>query len=130
MSAAYGPSPTNRRPRRTKTEIAAVETAIYTTLQADHPQTLRGLFYQLVSQGVVPKTEVEAYVRDYAARIAANAPLTVKAAKMASEATTKDPDRRDLARVDAAVNACFDSEDYAEGRRAFLEKRKPRFQGR
>jgi enoyl-CoA hydratase len=79
---------------------------------------------------VVPKAEVEAYVRDYAARIAANAPLTVKAAKMAIEATTKDPDRRELGRVDAAVNACFDSEDYKEGRRAFMEKRKPAFQGR
>ena len=79
---------------------------------------------------VVPKAEVEAYVRDYAARIAANAPLTVKAAKMAIEATTKDPERRDLARVEAAVDACFDSEDYKEGRRAFMEKRKPAFQGR
>lgn len=53
---SYGPSHT-RRVRRTKADIDAVEVAIYATLEADHPQTVRGLFYQLVSQGVVPKTE-------------------------------------------------------------------------
>jgi hypothetical protein len=52
----YGPSPIRHR-RLTKADIAIIERAIYTTLSADHPQTLRGLFYQLVGQGVVPKTE-------------------------------------------------------------------------
>jgi hypothetical protein len=52
----YRPSPT-KRARRTKSAIESVESAIYGTLEADHPQTLRGLFYQLVTQGVVPKTE-------------------------------------------------------------------------
>lgn len=52
----YEPSPT-RRARRTKADIEAIENAIHATLKADHSQTLRGLFYQLVGQGVVPKTE-------------------------------------------------------------------------
>jgi enoyl-CoA hydratase/carnithine racemase len=42
----------------------------------------------------------------------------------------RDPSEQDLARVEALVNACFDSEDYAEGRRAFAQKRKPQFRGR
>jgi hypothetical protein len=51
-----GSSPTTPR-RRTREDIERVENAIYATLLRDNPQTLRGLFYQLVSQGIVPKTE-------------------------------------------------------------------------
>jgi hypothetical protein len=46
-----------KRHRRTKAAINALEVAIYITLEADHPQTLRGLFYQLESQGLIPKTD-------------------------------------------------------------------------
>jgi enoyl-CoA hydratase len=61
--------------------------------------------------------------------IAGNAPMTVKAAKAAIDEGTKNPDDRDLDRVAAMVEACFSSEDYKEGRRAFMEKRKPQFRG-
>ena len=58
-----------------------------------------------------------------------NAPLTVAAVKRIAVEILKDPDARDLARCEDMVAACFASDDYKEGRAAFLEKRKPRFRG-
>ena len=78
----------------------------------------------------VPAAELEATTRALAGDIAANAPLTVRAAKRTIDELVRNPQTPDLAALDAAVAACFDSEDYAEGRLAFKEKRKPRFQGR
>lgn len=79
---------------------------------------------------VVPQDDLDAYVRDYAGMIADNAPLTIAAAKVAVGEALKDEQARDLARCDALVHACFESSDYVEGRRAFMEKRKPDFSGR
>lgn len=79
---------------------------------------------------IVPQAELEAYVTDYARTIAGNAPLTVTAIKQIVNEALKDEADRDLAFCDRLVKACFDSEDYAEGRRAFAEKRRPNFKGR
>jgi len=78
---------------------------------------------------VLPAGDLETFVRDYAGMIAANAPLTIRAAKYAIGQAIKDESQRDLARCDELVRVCFVSNDYVEGRRAFMEKRKPEFTG-
>jgi enoyl-CoA hydratase len=79
---------------------------------------------------VVPAAELEDYVKGYADTIGANAPLTIAAVKFIVNETVKDESQRDPARCAAMVKRCFDSQDYVEGRRAFMEKRKPVFAGR
>jgi enoyl-CoA hydratase len=78
---------------------------------------------------VVPDDQVAAYVADYAQKITENAPLTVGSIKTIVGETQKDAAERDLARCAALVDACYASQDYIEGRRAFMEKRKPQFVG-
>lgn len=78
---------------------------------------------------VAPVADLERTTKELAGLIAGNAPLTVKAAKAAIIAATQDPAQRDIAKVDALVAQCFASQDYIEGRRAFMEKRKPQFAG-
>lgn len=79
---------------------------------------------------VVPADQLEAEVNKLTATLANNAPLSLKTNKMTVKAVCRDRSERDMEAIKAAMAACFDSEDYREGRRAFMEKRKPAFQGR
>ena len=78
----------------------------------------------------VPAAELEAFVRKTAEGMAENAPLTLAASKILIEEFVRPSGEPDLAKGLAAIERCALSEDYQEGRKAFMEKRKPRFRGR
>ena len=79
---------------------------------------------------VVADDALEATVMETANTIADNAPLTIRGIKLSTIEALRDPADRDLGRAAEAVAACFASADYADGRAAFMEKRKPKFTGR
>jgi enoyl-CoA hydratase len=97
----------------------------YTARQFDAAEALA---MGLVNR-VLPADGVETYVKDYAETIAGNAPLTVNAVKFIANETVREESKRDPARCAALVKQCFASKDFVEGRRAFMEKRKPAFTG-
>jgi enoyl-CoA hydratase/carnithine racemase len=77
---------------------------------------------------IAPASELEAKAVALAKQIAGNAPLTIKAAKAAISAITTDNSDL-LASAEAYYAAADASADYAEGRKAFAEKRPPVFTG-
>lgn len=79
---------------------------------------------------VVPAADLERTVEDYCATLVDNAPLSIKAHKAIIDEMVKDRELRDFEKTKAVATACFDSHDYKEGRTAFMEKRRPVFQGR
>jgi enoyl-CoA hydratase len=77
---------------------------------------------------VVPADDIESVAAQWVGRIAANAPLTIKAAKVAIRAHIQS-DAAILAEAEKLYAEADASADYAEGRQAFAEKRPPRFTG-
>jgi enoyl-CoA hydratase len=74
--------------------------------------------------------DLPALLEEYTSALAANAPLTVRAGKAITAQILKPSPEVDLDLCQRLIRGCFDSEDYAEGRKAFMEKRKPVFNDR
>ena len=80
--------------------------------------------------GVAADAELDAMVDGITGAIAQNAPLTIALAKASAREIAKPESKQDHKKLEKMAEACFDSEDFKEGRRAFMEKRKPAFKGR
>jgi enoyl-CoA hydratase len=99
---------------------------LYTGMRIDSAEAQRiGLVDRVVSDAELWNATLE-----IAGTISGNAPLAIRAAKITIAQELKDPEQRDMAAIKAIGTACMDSEDFCEGRRAFMDKRKPNFTGR
>lgn len=96
-----------------------------TAAQLDAPKALE----LGIVQEIHPPESLDSKTLELAMKIAANAPLTLRAAKEAIRQATSPAETRNLGEVERLIADCFASEDYKEGLRAFAERRPPSILG-
>ena len=86
---------------------------------------------QARSMGLIDEINDDARLAatQFVERLAANAPLSIAGAKFMLNGLSMGPGALDLMAAQRLIDAASDSEDFREGRRAFAEKRPPRFRG-
>jgi enoyl-CoA hydratase len=99
---------------------------MYTGMRITSAEALRIGFVERV----LPDAELWDATMEIARTVSANAPLAIKAAKLTIAQVLKDAGDRDMEAVAKIGTTCMDSEDFREGRQAFMAKRKPQFKGR
>ena len=78
---------------------------------------------------LVENSEIEGFTIEYATTIVNTAPLSVMAAKAIARQVSKISGDWDQDLCSEWMKKCTSSQDYKEGRQAFMEKRLPNFKG-